>query len=156
MSSTVKVRSAFDVHKPEEFGVNFPKETLTKQSFRDECDINNIVSRWNKTGVVGSSFNNTPGYYGDVSNVADYHASLNLVLAATQGFNALPSSLRERFNNDPAQLLGFLDNPENRDEAIALGLVAKPSEATAAQPQELSAAGASEQPKAAPAASTSP
>ena len=38
---------------------------------------------------------------------------------------ALPAQIRSRFENDPAKLIDFLDNSENLDEAIKLGLVSK-------------------------------
>jgi hypothetical protein len=38
----------------------------------------------------------------------------------------LPAELRARFENDPAKLIEFIDNSENLDEAINLGLVNKP------------------------------
>jgi hypothetical protein len=36
---------------------------------------------------------------------------------------ALPADLRARFSNNPEELINFLDNPENKDEAIRLGLL---------------------------------
>jgi hypothetical protein len=36
---------------------------------------------------------------------------------------SLPADLRVRFNHDPVELLNFLDNPQNKTEAIQLGLV---------------------------------
>jgi len=40
----------------------------------------------------------------------------------------LPADLRARFDNDPAQLIQFLENSDNKDEAIKLGLVNKPED----------------------------
>jgi len=36
---------------------------------------------------------------------------------------ALPAQLRVRFDHDPVKLLEFLENDQNRDEAIQLGLI---------------------------------
>ena len=41
-------------------------------------------------------------------------------------FDNLPSDVRNRFNNNPAQLLDFVADPENKEEAIELGLLPKP------------------------------
>ena len=38
-------------------------------------------------------------------------------------FDSLPSSLRERFSNDPSRLLAFVDDESNFDEAVKLGLL---------------------------------
>jgi phage internal scaffolding protein len=53
---------------------------------------------------------------------------LNQVIAAEDEFMRLPADLRARFENDPAQLIEFLENLENKDEAIKLGLVNPPVE----------------------------
>lgn len=53
----------------------------------------------------------------------DYMAANNRIVAGRNAFNNLPSKIRARFQNDPYQLLRFLDNPNNREEAIKLGLV---------------------------------
>jgi phage internal scaffolding protein len=67
--------------------------------------------------------------YGDFTGIGDYHTALNQVIAAEDEFMSLPATLRARFENDPAQLIEFLDNPQNKDEAVQLGLVnIKPAE----------------------------
>jgi hypothetical protein len=38
---------------------------------------------------------------------------------------ALPANIRSRFDNDPAKLIDFMENPANREEAESLGLVNK-------------------------------
>jgi phage internal scaffolding protein len=69
--------------------------------------------------------------YGDFTGIGDYHTALNQVIAAEDEFMSLPAQLRARFENDPAQLINFLDNPENYNEAVSLGLVnKKPEEVT--------------------------
>jgi phage internal scaffolding protein len=61
--------------------------------------------------------------YGDFSGVTDYHSALNKINATMDDFMALPAQLRVRFGHDPVQLLEFLENDQNRDEAIQLGLI---------------------------------
>jgi phage internal scaffolding protein len=53
----------------------------------------------------------------------DYHTAMNALIASEEQFDALPSKLRARFNNEPYKLIEFLDDPKNQSEAIALGLV---------------------------------
>lgn len=43
-------------------------------------------------------------------------------------FDLLPAAVRDKFQNDPAQLFDFVMDAGNRDEAIKLGLIAKPDE----------------------------
>jgi phage internal scaffolding protein len=44
-------------------------------------------------------------------------------MAAEDEFDALPAQIRARFENEPANLIDFLSNEQNRDEAEKLGLV---------------------------------
>lgn len=99
--------------------------SLTKQSFLKECDINNIMSKYQKTGLIDHVCK-YEGSYGDFLNVSDYQSSLNAVMSAQEEFNSLPSSLRARFSNDPAQFLQFVNDDSNREEAIKIGLIPSP------------------------------
>jgi len=107
-------------------------ESRVKQSFKDECDINRIMSRYQNTGVM-EFLNKREARYADVSAL-DYQEACNLVAGANSMFHGLPSALRARFDNEPAQLLAFLDNPANLQEAIALGLVNPPPVGSPVEP----------------------
>lgn len=96
----------------------------TKQSFREKVNVNSIVARYNKTGMVDHVSSKTP-FYGDVSNIASYQEALAVVASANDLFNAMDSRVRERFANDPLRMIQFLQDPSNLDEAIKLGMVAK-------------------------------
>lgn len=101
--------------------LTFAGQGKTHQSFRDECDINRIMGRYAITGVL-DFLNKKEAVYADVSE-ADFQRSMDIVVQANAMFDQLPSNIRERFSNDPARLLAFLDDPVNRDEATRLGLV---------------------------------
>jgi phage internal scaffolding protein len=102
-------------------GLHCEDATLAQQHFKDECDINNILRQFNVTGLLPES--PLSPRYGDFTGISDYHSALNQVIAAEDEFMALPAQIRSRFDNDPAKLIDFLENPENKDEAIKLGLV---------------------------------
>lgn len=99
-------------------------ESLTKQSFKDEVDVNKIVERVLKTGDV-SSLNGKEPIFGDVSTVPDFQRSMNIVSSMENNFSSLDAKIRERFDNDPFKLVVFLNDEKNRSEAEALGLVVK-------------------------------
>lgn len=103
----------------------FTKPSKTKQSFKEECDIKNILRRYHSTGSWSSTFGQSlrRPLSGDFTNVPDYQDALNTVITAQTSFMALPSVLRDRFSNDPAKLLAFLSDKSNLEEAIELGLV---------------------------------
>lgn len=122
MSTKVKIRKPYE--KTERSSINFPEKTMTKQSFQQECDINTIMAKYAKDGVI-AHVSRVQGAYGDFSNVEGYQLALNQVIAAQEAFDELPARVRERFGNDPANLMTFLQDVENRDEAIELGLIDK-------------------------------
>lgn len=99
--------------------------SMTKQSFTEECDINMIVARAS-TGADISHVNARVAQYGDFSQVPSYQAALDLVNRANGMFMSMDASVRERFNNDPARMVAFLQDSNNRDEAVKLGLVEPP------------------------------
>lgn len=125
----------------------------TKQAHKEECDINNILSRYKKTGVLAFQQQHEP-QYADVSGI-NFQDAQFVVARARSLFAELPSHLRARFRNDPAQFLDFVQNEANRPEAEELGLV-RPKDAKPEGP-ETGAAAPSPAPQASPtAASASP
>jgi phage internal scaffolding protein len=121
----------------------FVNPSRTKQSFRDECDINNILRQFNVTGQL--PIGSVQPQYGDFSGITDYQSALNAVMAAQDSFLQLPAKLRARFDNDPALFVEFASDEANKDEMKALGLlrqetaqavVSSPSEAVKAEPAQ--------------------
>lgn len=109
--------------------LNAPK---TKQEFAKEADANVIMARAKRTGLVPMV---QPGSFADVSEVGDFREMLDAVTQAQASFMALDPKIRARFHNDPAELLDFVADVENRDEAIKLGLIAKPLPADGGAPK---------------------
>lgn len=108
---------------PKRVRVDASKDGRTQQHLRNECDINQIMERHRVTGMVTHVNNNQP-IYGDFSNLGDYQDALNTMLRAEQAFMTLDAKIRRKFANDPQELIDFLDNPANDEEAIELGLKA--------------------------------
>lgn len=116
----------FEIRKPYDTVERHQKETfgpsMAKQAMADECNINNIMAKYQKTGLV-NHVSAHQGRYETLPGELDYQAGLNLVIAAQNLFDSLPSSIRTRFHNDPAQYLAFCENPDNQDEMIKMGLL---------------------------------
>lgn len=91
------------------------------QSFKDECDINNIMAKFQRTGAL-EWVQKYEGQYGDVTGIS-FDKAMETVLKAQEMFDDLPSSVRDRFMNSPSAFLEFLGDESNRAEAEKLGLV---------------------------------
>lgn len=108
-------------------GELFTPPSMTKQEFKRECDINNIVKQFQATGMVQHvNARAKEGAYIDLPSDLDFQNSVEVVRQAQASFMSLPSKIRDRFGNDPAQFLNFMSNPANLEEAQQLGLVEKP------------------------------
>lgn len=119
-----------------------PELSLAKQSMADECDINNIMAQYEKTGLI--NFNNTiQGQYLDLPDSITYHEAQNAVLAAQAAFDLLPAQIRAKFHNDPAAFLDWSQNPSNLDELRDLGLM-PPADASETEPTQREGGEASE------------
>lgn len=129
---TVFIRSAYnydaDVVSSETGLAIDLEEGVTQQSFKDECDINEIVRRFGLSGEIPGDFRAPVS--GDFSGVSDFHTAMNAVRDAQERFMMMPAELRARFNHDPGRLMAFLDDRGNYDEAVKLGLVQLPPEKT--------------------------
>lgn len=134
----LKIRHAYDGAQDEvshSTGLSCAKDKgLTKQSHKDECDINKITRAYEKTGILPELIRENPRY-GDFSEVPDYQDALNVVLHAEAQFGALDAHIRARFANDPAQFLEFATNPDNLEELTRLGLAKPVAEAPAPVPE---------------------
>lgn len=97
--------------------------SLTQQHHKQICDVNHIVRRYRKTGLI-DHVNSVRGAYGDFSEVGSYHECMNKLIAADDAFMRLPSEVRKEFDNDPGIMLNELGKPENFDRMVELGLLA--------------------------------
>lgn len=92
----------------------------TKQAPKQETDINWIMKKYIKTGLI-DHVQRHGAEYGFASSV-DFHGAMNIVTKAGQMFDDLPAEIRRRFNGQPAEFLEFVQNPANKVEMIELGL----------------------------------
>lgn len=101
--------------------VDPPKDALTQQQFKSDCDMNLIVARANK-GIAPKWLNTAQPQYGDFSDTPQLAQAYEIIAAAEQAFSALPAMLRRELNNDPTQL-----NTLTPDQIARYGL-GKPSQ----------------------------
>jgi len=124
------IRSAFS--EPVSVQVFFPEQGRTKQSFKAECDVNNIVAKYQRTGVLAFNEKYEARYF-DTTGI-EFAQAMQVVAEGNQMFADLPSSLRKRFQNDPVAFMEFVHNPANLDEGVKLGIFDAPKGVPPSEP----------------------
>jgi len=96
---------------------------LTEQNFKESCNVNNIIKKFKKTGAL-THLNKREAQYGDVSG-ADFQTALEVVASAQNSFDLLPSKIRKKFENNPALFLDFVNDPNNEEALVDMGLATR-------------------------------
>lgn len=110
--------------------LNTGSESKVQHHQAETCDMKVILNKFLKTGDP-VHLNQRQKRYLDCTLAQDYDQSLQTVIDAQEAFYSLPSKVRERFHNDPKEMLEFVNNKDNLDEAIELGLAErKPNESS--------------------------
>lgn len=132
---TTHLRNTYTI-KPR-IQIEFTTQGRTKQSFKDECDVNRIMARYLATGQL-PDMNNVDPQYLDATGY-DYQEHQNFIAGANSLFHELPSSIRSRFGNSPAEFLDFCSQEKNRPEMAEMGLLRPQTHAPIPTPQTKSA-----------------
>lgn len=123
----MEIRSRYNAGVREGWKSSVP--SMTQQQFKDEADINYIVSMYDSSGVMPTFHGDgqpAQPVFGDFASLPDNAQEMyNRMIEAKNNFDNLPLDVRKRFNYDPAAFLEFADNPENLDELVAMGLATK-------------------------------
>lgn len=116
-------------------GLSCNDKSRTQQQFKDQNDVNVIMKKFanDPFAVDPMVFSRKQARYGDFTGAEDFHATMNRIIAAEEAFMALPSAVRSKFENDPAKLLEFINNSDNYDEAVKLGLIDRKEDSPAPQ-----------------------
>lgn len=97
----------------------------TKQAFKDQCDVNQILKRAQKAGTL-SHLQRYKGVYGDFSDFDFMEAQIALA-RGKEIFEELPSEVRRDFQNDPGRFFAFVNDPANAERlAELLPAIAEP------------------------------
>lgn len=122
----MRFKTIFDTYQ-EKKGIEFVEPTMTIQSEKDNCDINVIMNRYATCGTpLPYRADGVQPVYADVSELGDYMENYQRCKQAEEMFNALPSALRKELDNNPANLLPFIQNEANRERCVEYGLINKP------------------------------
>lgn len=104
-------------------GLDCKDKTLTQQQFKETTDINVLFGKYLETGEIPQVEGMA---YGDFTGIFDFQTAMNAVRIAEESFQTLPARIKNRFDNNPQRLVEFINDPENREEAIFLKMVDAP------------------------------
>lgn len=96
--------------------------SMTRQEFADECDINKLMERYERSGVwplppAGQS----PTYY-DFVGMPDLQSAMHDLIDAEKAFASLPAKVRKEFDNDPLRFVEYASNGDNLEQMRTWGL----------------------------------
>lgn len=119
-----QIRSRFTPVEPVH---EIPKgKSATQQQFSKEADINFKARQHfagpNRMHPMGNPSATRIMHFADCT-ANDFQVMQNTLAMVQTQFMGLPSRLRTRFSNRPEVMMTWLEKPENRDEALKLGLV---------------------------------
>jgi len=120
-----KIRNKFSTYAREPFeakGID-----PAQQHFREEVNINNIIAKYNKTGVI-THVAKTRKRFGDFKDFADLLPDLDRVTKAQQAFEELPATIRNEFGNSIEGFFKFIKNPANEEQCIKWGIFDPPKD----------------------------
>lgn len=103
-------------------GLTMPADAQgAKQSFKAECDINQIMKKYLNTGTIPQGV--AVGRYGDFSEACEYLDAQMTIKNAEAQFLAMPAQMRKEWGNDPATFLDWVADPNNLDRLHELGFL---------------------------------
>ena len=123
----MRFKTIYDTYE-EKQGIIFKEPTMTIQSEKDNCDINVIMDRYATCGTpLPYRTDGVQPVYADVSDLGDYMENFQRCKQAEEMFNALPSALRKELDNNPANLIPFIQDEKNKERCYEYGLLNKPA-----------------------------
>ena len=127
--------------------------SLTRQEFADECDINGIMAKYEKTGMLPVN-GAQPSYVDFTAVPSDLQEAMRVMMDAETAFMSLPANVRKEFDNDALRFVEFAQDGDNLEQLREWGL-AEPEKAPDA-PMRVEVVNPPEVPPAKPVSSSKP
>ena len=98
-------------------------ETMVRQQFKDEVDINNIINRYQETGFLPGAMGDP--IFADTTMISDLKTAIDTVNAAQEGLKQLPRAARELLQANPTEFATKLAQASTQDQLVELGVLEK-------------------------------
>lgn len=115
---------------PRRLNVEFHPEgpSMTRSEFQDECDVNQIMARYEKNGIWPIQMGLQEPRYVDFTILpGDLQGTIAYMQEAELSFMQLPASIRREFDNDAVRFVEFASDGANIGKLREWGL-ARPEE----------------------------
>lgn len=119
-----RLRSRFDQGEARP-GRKFPKPGLTQQHFKDAQDVNRITRQFRGGPVPASPTATRQPIFADFASMPDFDEVMNIASRVRVEFGGFSPAIRKRFQS-PRDIVLFLQDPANKEEAIKLGFLNAP------------------------------
>lgn len=96
--------------------------SMTRQEFAEECDLNQIMKRYEKTGMLPVNAQSEPRYIDFTQSPADLQEAMRVMIEAEAAFMSLPASVRRDFDNDAMRFVEFAEDGANLGKLREWGL----------------------------------
>lgn len=144
--NTLKSKNTMKKDSRKRVQLHFKNPSKTKQSFKQECDINHIINRFSKTGQIPLT-NPLEKQYGFAPET-DLKKSLDLIHELRHEFENLDPEIKSEFNNNSHEYAAFLDayeqspesfleKPETRDDTLLFKTPKESAEEVSGTPDEV-------------------
>ena len=126
------MRHAYSDHDPARYASVNNHPSMTEEAHADRVDINNIMAKYLRTGIIDHVNRHQPSY--GIMDGSTYHEQMCALATANEMFMDLPAKVREKFGHDPAKFLDYVDglsdgvSPETAAELLELGMIDPSSE----------------------------
>jgi hypothetical protein len=105
-------------------------KSMTDQSDKNMTDINLIMERYAKTGVLPQTQQKLEQYL-DMTQLPSYMEAHARIKAAEAMYMELPAQIRKDMGNNPANLEAYVQDPANKDMLEKYGIIEKSYDAPA-------------------------
>lgn len=103
-----------------DFGKRDYSDGRTKQSFKDQCDVNKMLKKAQRVGSIAHLMKHDKAIYGDFDGEFTLMEAQTQIRRAGEIFDELPSELKKEFNHDPLKFVKFAGDPENNEKLAEL------------------------------------
>lgn len=128
--------------------IRFTMPSMTEQYHRDEVDINTIIAKYQRTGVLGTPTQVRETFFGDFTNVDTKFEAALALKDAEHRFMDLPSNVRAAFDHDALKFMKALNDDSQISKLVSLGIYKAPAPEVGTQlnPGDVSSVKPTEQP----------